>query len=81
MSQNLSPTSVVDRERMESSLDLHLLLLAMEHTRRTRDVAGNERRDDDDLCGLHGTAAPFEAPICSPHPQPGYSNATDRILY
>jgi hypothetical protein len=80
MPQHLSPTSAVDRERMELSLDLHLLLLAMEYTRRRRGVAGIERRDGDDLCGLHGAAGPFEAPICSPHPQRGLLNATGRIL-
>jgi hypothetical protein len=80
MLQHLSPKGAVDRERTELNLDPHLLLFAMEYTRRRRGVAEIERRDGDNLCGLHGAAGPFEAPICSPHPLCGLLNATGRIL-
>jgi hypothetical protein len=64
---------------MEVSLDLHLLQFAMEYMRR--DGVGTERRDDDHLCGLHGAAAPFEAPIVLTPPAAGYSNAAGRIPF
>jgi hypothetical protein len=80
MPLHLSPTRAVDWERVELSLDLHLLLFAMEYTRRRRGVAGIESRDGDDLCGLHGPAGAFEAPICSPHPLCGLLYATHCIL-